>query len=118
MPVVTVEEVAPVEAPIDGVVKFRFDAPIPNEIGEVYALTFTGWVMGDKVPPVKLQLRGEGVDRRDIPLGIPRPDLVEIYPEIPWAISNSGFNASVSVLRMPGEFELEVYVVYTDGNED
>ncbi len=115
MPVVTVSQITFGE--LSEGVGFHLEAPIENEISELYALTFTGWVMGEQQPPVKLQLRGEGTDHRDIPLGIPRADLAEIYPETPWAISNSGFNVSVSVLRWPEEFELEMYVVFGDESE-
>jgi hypothetical protein len=101
-------------APRPGVVGFHLDSPQAGDGDGTYSIEFTGWVMGDSVPPAKLQLSGPGVALRDIPLGAPRPDLRDAYPGVSWAASNSGFRTRAGVLRLPADFQLELDVVFED----
>ena len=76
------------------------DAPRVGE-GDTYAIEFSGWVMSHRLKPLKLVLQGPGVLPRDIRLGLPRPDLVEHFPDIVWAASHSGFRTQSRRLELP-----------------
>lgn len=115
-PVVTITEVIPAEAEACKLRSLQLDSPRAGHT-DTYAIELSGWVMGDRLRPVKLAMEGRDIPRRDIPLGLPRPDLGELYPDIPWASSSSGFQTSISVLGFPTEFTLTLFVVFEDGDQ-
>ena len=109
-PLVTVTEVVHA-APRDEFLRLHLDSPGTGGAEDVYALRFEGWLMTQDVPPVAVEITRPGVLISRIPLSVPRPDLARIYPDIPWAVSKSGFRASVNLLQAPTKFELQVEVV-------
>jgi hypothetical protein len=113
-PVVTIKEVVHA-APGAAVPRVHLDSPKPGAGGSSYAIAFEGWVMGAQSPPVRLEIYRPHLLLGQVPIGtVPRPDLKRIYPDIPWAVSHSGFYASIGAFRLPREFEFHVDVVHAD----
>ena len=82
-----------------------------------YSLAIAGHVVATCRRPAFLELRCAGHRPVRIPNRHPRPDLGAKFPDVPWAGSNSGFRASVSLLPYPNEFVLELAMVFDDEDD-
>jgi hypothetical protein len=114
-PLITITDVLRAQAEPGILRSLHLDAPQVGE-ADTYAIELSGWVMGHRLRPVKLELEGPDIETRPVPLGLPRPDLAEHFPDIPWAASHSGFRTRLSVLGLPTEFTLTLVVVLEDGS--
>jgi sulfotransferase family protein len=92
---------------------FALDAPQPGARTDVYNLEIAGWVLGQRVPAVAIEVRGwDGVLRR-VPLEHPRPDVGEAYPDAP-VTGHCGFRTWVGVLGLEPGGELQVRAIFED----
>ena len=53
---------------------FALDAPQPGTESDVYSFEVAGWVLGQRVPAVAVEVRADGALLRRVPLDQPRPD--------------------------------------------
>lgn len=90
------------------------DRPNPGRI-DVHALDIEGWALGRDQPVVSVEACIGNQKRRELQLGVPRPDLADAYPDVPGA-SSSGFRGTLGPLELPLEFRLELRAVLTDGS--
>jgi hypothetical protein len=103
-------------APVPGLRRYHLDAPKVGGKADVYAVSFDGWVVTDGSPAVALEVSRQEVFFDSLPIGVPRPDLAEVFPDVPWAATHSGFRSAITSLRLPDEFELHVQVACKDGS--
>jgi len=111
---VEITEVLMAPAPAPGLLRYHLDAPTAGKSTDIYAVPFEGWVMTEDSPPVGLEITRPEAFVDTLPIGVPRPDLQKIYPDLGWARA-SGFRSAITSLRLPHEFELDVSVVCADG---
>src|SRR5687768_1504521 len=95
LPLVTISDVRLLETRPDDVLRFELDSPSSGSETDAFAIKFEGTVVVRNRRPASLELSGPGVDGERLPVGVLRPDLREAYPDIRWAVSNSGFQAQV-----------------------
>jgi hypothetical protein len=82
--------------PSEAVPRFHLDSPKAGTVSDTYSIAFDGWVMGKSSPPVRLEVSRPRHLLAQIRVGsVPRPDLPRVFPDIPWAVTNSGFYASI-----------------------
>src|SRR5207247_5905959 len=94
MEVVTITDVETPGAPNGLVQDFRLTSPTAGKGSDVYAITFEGWVMAEQSRPLRLEITRIGIPVGEVPVGMFRPDLQQVFPKIPWAVE-SGFEASI-----------------------
>jgi hypothetical protein len=101
----------------------NIDRPVPAGHSELYAISVEGWVLGRTSPAIAVELVsetlevvGDKVAFRRIPINVQRPDIVSQYPTVPEA-GNCGFRATASVLELPRNVELQFRAVLQDGSQ-
>jgi hypothetical protein len=115
MAVVEITDVVMAPSPVPGLRRFELDAPRAGGTTDHYAVWFEGWVMTEGAPPAALEISRPEVFVDALPIGVPRPDLPAIFPDVEWAGTKSGFRSAVTSLRLPREFQLHVRVLLADG---
>ncbi len=97
----------------------QIEHPVPGSQCEAYAISAEGWVLGRTSPAIAVELVAETLEVsekvvfRRIPINVQRPDIAARYPAIPDA-KNSGFRATVNVLRLTRDVELLLRAVLQD----
>lgn len=93
---------------------FALDAPQSGIETDVYSFEISGWVLGQRVPVVAVEIIVEGTLLRQVPLDQLRPDVAEAYPDAPTLSRCCGFLTSVGVLGLEPGVELQVEAVFED----
>ena len=111
---ITVEDVQlfPVAPRIRGC---NIEGPTVGTVGEAGGMEIAGWILGGDaaVDSIEIVVGGQVVHRS--PLGVlTRPDLEEVYPELPWALSG-GFLTHVELLGSAPCIEVEIRGVDSTG---
>ena len=114
MPTVSVSDVRFIERDQEAIPEFALSAPTGGAEHDSYALTLSGHVVTREAPAHGLEFRCREEAPVWIPNALPRPDVGQAYPDLPWAVSRSGFHAGVSVLPLPNEFTAELHLVTQD----
>ena len=92
---------------------FALDAPRPGAQSDVYNFEIAGWVLGQRVPAVAVEVRADGALLRRVPLDQPRPDVDEVYPNAPKS-GPCGFRTWIGVLGLEPGAEFQVKAVLED----
>jgi hypothetical protein len=79
-----------------------------------FDITIDGWVVGKDSPVERIEMGSEGRCIWAFPPSVPREDVKELHPDVPWA-ERSGFQFHASALKLRPQFELQVGVVLEDG---
>ena len=115
MALVEIPEVQPAAVDPRHLRGFALDAPQPGAGFDVYSFEVAGWVLGQHVPAVAVELRADGALLRRVPLDQPRPDVAEVYPGAPEG-ERCGFHTWIGVLGLEPGVELQVEAVFEDEN--
>lgn len=115
MALVEILDVQPAAVDPERLRGFALDAPQPGTKTDVYDFEIAGWVLGQRVPAVAVEVYAEGGVMRRVPLEHPRPDVAEAYPDAPMT-GPSGFRTWVGVLGLEPGAELQVEAVLKDEN--
>jgi glycosyltransferase involved in cell wall biosynthesis len=92
------------------------DGPMQGELAAAHAIYVVGWVLSDQGPvdAVEFELDEELICRT--PVGVPRPDLVEAFGDLPYA-DHAGFCTIVNVAGEAGsEVEVELFAAMRSGS--
>ena len=73
-----------------------------------------GWALGSRARAIGVEFTTDDALLWRAPLGAPRPDLAEAFPDHPEA-GEAGFRTTVNLGRAAGGFELSVRAVLEDG---
>jgi hypothetical protein len=79
-------------------------------------LEIAGWVLGDEVPAVEVEVLAEGSVAGRAPVAIDRPDVAEKFPEAAEA-ATAGFQLELKA-QGSGESQLEVWAVLDDDSRE
>jgi glycosyltransferase involved in cell wall biosynthesis len=91
----------------------RYIDTVPGTKTGGHLAQFSGWVLGRESPAVAVELlNGSNVCRR-VRVNIHRPDVAEIYPQVPEA-EYSGFKIQMSLLGLTPEIEFLLQAVLKD----
>lgn len=98
----------------DEKLSYCLDRPREASTSDGYGLTLRGWVLGRRTPvtTVDLMVGARRISR--IPVGVSRPDIAAGHPDVPWS-EETGFIASIGVLRLPSPFQLQLTAVFRSG---
>jgi hypothetical protein len=110
-PVVTVSQVELADLDRDELLDFQLYQPAAGSSSDTHSLTLEGHVVTRRQGARQLELTGDDIQGFHLPVGVPRPDLAEAYPDLAWVGAHSGFRAGVSVLGLPDEFSFGINVV-------
>jgi hypothetical protein len=102
-------------SPSDVLISSALDEPGSDQAADTYRLNVAGWALGRHAPVVRVEIYADRLRLIEAPVSIPRPDIKELYPEVPWSV-RAGFRTAVSLLGFPGLFEFRVVVVTSDGH--
>jgi glycosyltransferase involved in cell wall biosynthesis len=91
----------------------HIDAPTVGRVGDANAFEIAGWVVGDQVPVVAVELATDGAAFRRVPVGAPRPDLENAFPDKP-GVGAAGFSTSISLVGTEAETEIDVRAILRD----
>lgn len=94
---------------------FSIDFVRPGDPGVAYAIVVGGWVLSRSCPAAAILLASNGTAFHQVRLGVPRPDIAALYPEVAWA-GESGFYAGASVPGVTPEIDIYVDVTLYSGN--
>ena len=111
---VEISEVSPAR-PLPGAIHGGFlDRPRSGALLDAQIVDVSGWAVGAEREAVAVEFstRGEAIWRA--PLRAARPDLAEVFPQRPRALS-AGFETTIDLVGTPPEFELDVVVVLAGG---
>lgn len=114
-PVAVVDEVAALEDPSGRLHGVSLDVPAAGHRSEGHAVEVAGWVAGRTAAAERVEVLHLGVPVLSLPVGAPRPDVAEAFPDLPGA-GASGFAGSLGTLRAPTNYDLEVRAVLADGD--
>ena len=92
---------------------FALDAPLSGTETDVYSFEIAGWVLGQLVPAVAVEVHAEDKVLRRAPLDQSRADVDGRYPEVPEA-KVCGFHTWIGVLGLEPGVELQVKAVLKD----
>jgi hypothetical protein len=91
----------------------HLDQPAVGKTADAHAVEVSGWVVGETAEAVAVEvLHGETLLVRT-PVGLPRPDLVQAFPERP-GIEPAGFSTLVSLIGRDPATAVEVVAVLDD----
>lgn len=93
-----------------------FEFKKPEQSLAPYDLTIDGWAVGKSSPVREVELGVDGRCLWSLFPSVPRTDVKELHPDIPWA-EHSGFEHHVSALKLRQEFDVEVGVVLENGEK-
>jgi sulfotransferase family protein len=110
---VSVSRVLPAESP-DGITGFDITFPKPHTAEAVYAVPLEGWVVPADGPAEAVLVHGGRRPVPRAPVVIDRPDIAELYPDVPWA-GRAGFATRLNALELPPVFRLELVLRHDDG---
>jgi hypothetical protein len=103
------------EADAGRLLGLALDKPIAGQQDDGgYVLDLRGWVLGRDLPVTAVEAVHEGRVLRRMPVGAGRPDVAERFPGNESAES-SGFYASLGLISLPREFELQLDAIFEDG---
>jgi glycosyltransferase involved in cell wall biosynthesis len=91
----------------------HIDFPVPGCRTEAFAFEVMGWVLAKDGPAVAVEVLANGRVLRRVPLGFPRPDLADAFPDAPGAAS-AGFGTHFNLLGMGPDIELRVRAILGD----
>jgi len=91
----------------------HIDRPRAGAVADAHALEVGGWALGNDTAAVGVELASDGEVFRRVPLGLPRPDLAEAFPQSPDA-GTAGFAETVSLVGTAPEVEIQVRAVLKD----
>lgn len=91
------------------------DRPATGDHADVYQFAIEGWVVGREAPVVAVECVAAGNVLRRINLDVPRPDVGEVFPMLPWA-GASGFRSWLGVVGLPPEFAVALEACFADGS--
>jgi hypothetical protein len=94
---------------------FAIDHPQKGSKTNTYTIDVSGWVLGKKSPAVAVELVTDGRVLKRISTNDLRPDVAEVYSELPGA-ENCGFFTTVGVIGISAEAELLIYAVLQDNS--
>ena len=86
-----------------------------REAGDLQ-LEIVGWVLGDEVPAVEVEVLAEGSVAGRAPVAVDRPDVAEKFPAVAEA-ATAGFRLELRA-RGSGESQLEVWAVLDDKSRE
>jgi sulfotransferase family protein len=112
-PKIEITEVLRSELRDSHVHEFWWDAYRDDSIGG-YSIVLKGWVIGASAPVNTIQLGTDDTGLWYLPVNRPREDVFADYPDISWSAS-SGFYHSVSALKLPKQFKVEIVAVVSGG---
>ena len=92
---------------------FSLDTPRAGTKTDVYNFELAGWVLGQLVPAVAVEVSTENTVLRQVQLDQSRPDVAEQHPDTPMA-ERCGFRTWVGVLGLEPAVELRVRAVLED----
>lgn len=90
------------------------DRPAEGESADVYHVTIEGWVVGREAPVEAVELVCAGNVLRRVAVDVPRPDVGDVFPMLPWA-ARSGFRSWLSVVGLPPGHPVALDAVFADG---
>lgn len=90
------------------------DRPAPGDSWKGTALPIAGWAVGTDVPAVAADFVHEGRVIRKVPLAMNREDVVARFEDESVRL-RCGFRTSLGMLGMPSPCEIDVRVVFDDG---
>jgi hypothetical protein len=93
---------------------FEVESPVPGTSTDEPVVTVAGWALGNASPVLSVEIAAGRAVIRAEPLR-PRWDVPEQYPDIP-SDTKTGFGATVGVIGLEREFELELRVVLENGD--
>lgn len=91
----------------------HIDRPLAGAVTDAHTVEFSGWAIGGGSPVVAVELAADGRAFRRLPLGRPRPDLAQAFPDRKEA-GSAGFRTDISLVGGPPEQTLEVRAVLKD----
>lgn len=91
----------------------HLDRPLAGAVSDAHTVEFAGWAIGEGAGVVAIELAIGGRAFRRIPVGLPRPDLEQAFPEHAGA-GQAGFGTDVSLVGGPAEQTIEVRAVLKD----
>ncbi|MEM9273610.1 MAG: hypothetical protein AAGA80_11690 [Cyanobacteria bacterium P01_F01_bin.143] len=92
---------------------FGVNSPEVGEISVAGSVLIKGWALGRKSPVTHIRIDYQQETIVETLVNLSRPQVTNRYPEIPNA-NKSGFEASISVVSMPAEVELELKAILQD----
>jgi len=108
-----VREIASADS-AEGLLGFHVDSPRPGDSSASHALGIRGWAAAGTVPVEQIEIVFEGEVLASARPEKPREDVLELFPQL--SDSRVGWETAVSLVGLPGEFELYVRVALGDGN--
>ena len=111
--VVEVKDVVRSSAPA-GIAAHGIDHPCRGHVGDEYAITVAGWVIGASHRALEVEILAGGRLVKTTYIDIVRPDVAVVDPVL--SRGATGYWARVGVLGLPPRFELEVRAVLDDGS--
>jgi glycosyltransferase involved in cell wall biosynthesis len=91
----------------------HLDRPVAGATTDAHTVEFSGWAIGNGTPVVAIELATAERPFRRVPIGRPRPDLEQAFPEASGA-GSAGFSTDVSLVGGPAEQTIEVRAVLKD----
>lgn len=92
---------------------FHIDLPKSGARNDFYAIQVRGWVIGQGSPVEAIELVYEDIPIRQVPICMPRRDVVAKYPEVSGS-EKCGFWIATGTLGIAPEFELRIDAVLRD----
>jgi glycosyltransferase involved in cell wall biosynthesis len=99
--------------PDPGLLGAHIDRPLPGATADAHTVELSGWAIGNGTPVVAIELATEAGAFRRVPVGLPRPDLEQAFPEASDA-GSAGFSTDVSLVGGPPEQAIELRAVLKD----
>jgi len=93
----------------------HIDFPVQGSRTEAFAVEIMGWVLAKRSPAVAVEVIADGKVLQRVPLGFPRPDLSDGFPDVPNA-ARAGFQTRLSLLGMGPDIELRLRAVSRGGS--
>jgi hypothetical protein len=79
-----------------------------------YALNLEGWLVGEKSPLEAIEVSVDGTCFWRLAINVRRPDVQTLHTGVEWSLV-TGFDHSISALKLPTEFDIEVGALLKDG---
>jgi hypothetical protein len=88
--------------------------PQPGAAESRYSLPVAGWVVPARAAPADIHIFGAQRSLPRVPVAIPRPDIADLHPDLPWA-ANAGFAVRLNAVPLPRRFKLVLSLRLADG---
>ena len=112
-PVISIEE-AEIVGENDYLYGNNVDSPGEGFAGDSYGLTIDGWVLSRQLAVEHVEVLHDERQLLTVPLDVARPDIASGFPQVEGA-ERSGYRATISSLKLGGEFELVLRAKLEDG---